>query len=58
VQVTAADMEVPLGDEVREMAENAKQMGKLKFFPLCFDLRTEEWFDDVFMLIDFRKMLK
>ena len=47
-----------LGDEVKEMIENAKQIGKLKFFPLIFDLRSDEMFDEIFTLIDFRKALK
>jgi hypothetical protein len=41
-----------------EMVETAQQMGKLKFFPVVFDLKSDEWFDDIFTLIDFRKMIK
>ncbi len=48
---------LPLDPETREMVETAKQVGKLKFFPLVFDLRTDERFGTVYMLIDFRKTL-
>jgi len=49
---------LPLGDEIRQLLADAKQMGKLKFFPLLFDLRENTLFEDAFALIDFRKMLK
>ena len=47
-----------LDDEVKNMIENSKQMGKLKFFPLVFDLRSAELFEDIYALIDFRKTIK
>ena len=47
-----------LNDATKAMIQSAKQMGKLKFFPLVFDLYTDEMFDAVFILIDFRKALK
>ena len=51
-------LNLPLDDNAKEMIENAKQVGKLKFFSLIFDLRSDEMFDEVFTLIDFRKTLK
>ena len=51
-------LNLPLDREVMTMLENAKQMGKLKFFPLIFDLCSDELFDAVYALVDFRKMLK
>jgi len=48
---------ISLGDEVKSMVEDAKQMGKLKFFPLVFDLHSSKMFDEIFTLIDFRKNL-
>jgi len=33
-------------------------MGKLKYFPLVFELRSEEMFEAVFLLADFRKSIK
>ena len=44
-----------VGNEIRNMIENAKQIGKLKIFPLTFNLRSDELFDDIYMLVDFRK---
>ena len=46
-----------LSDETQEMIENAQQIGKLKFFPLIFDLYSDELFDDIFKLIHFRATL-
>ena len=51
-------LSLSLNDEVREMIENAKQIGKLKFFPLIFDLRAQTVPDELFTLINFRKTLK
>ena len=38
--------------------ESTETMGKLKFFPLVFDMDSDKMFDDVLTLIDFRKALK
>jgi len=46
------------GDEIKKMIEDAKQMGKLKFFPLVFDLRSTELFDGIDTLIEFKKNIK
>lgn len=51
-------LNLPLDDEIKEMIENSKQMGKLKFFPLVFDLRSDELFNRIYTLINFRKMIK
>ena len=51
-------VDLPLSDEVMDMAQNAKQMGKLKFFPLVFDVRSDEGFDDLYTLVSFRASLK
>jgi hypothetical protein len=51
-------LDLSLSGEIRNMIENAEQMGKLKFFPLVFDLRSVELFDDIYTLVDFRKMVK
>jgi hypothetical protein len=57
-KVRAEALELPLDDERKEMIENAKQMGKLKFFPLVFDLRSDELFGEIYTLVDFKKSLK
>ncbi len=49
---------LPLGDTVKKMIDTAKPVGKLKFFPLVFDLRSDELFDDIFTLILFKKTIK
>ena len=47
-----------LNSEVKKMLEDAKQMGKLKFFPLVFNLHSDKLLDEIFTLTDFRKVLK
>ncbi len=47
-----------LKKETLKRIKNAEQMGKLKFFPLTFDLYSDEMFDELFVLIDFKKTLK
>ena len=47
-----------LSGDVKKMLEEAKQIGKLKFFPLVFELRTDALFSDVFALVDFKKEIK
>ena len=51
-------MELPLSVDVKSMVEEAKQIGKLKFFPVMFNLQSDELFDDIYTLADFRKMIK
>ena len=57
-KVRAEALKLPLDDETRERIAEAKQMGKLKFFPLLFDLCSDEQFDTVYALADFRKLIK
>jgi hypothetical protein len=35
-----------------------QQMGKLNYFPIVFDLCSDEMFEAVFLLADFRKSIK
>ncbi len=51
-------LDLPLDSETKSMVEDSKQMGKLKLFPLTFDVRSDERFDAIYKLIDFRKLLK
>ncbi|NLV50144.1 MAG: DUF3788 family protein [Clostridiales bacterium] len=51
-------LSLPLDNEVKLMIANSGQMGKLKYFPLVFDLCSDEKFKAVFMLADFRKSIK
>jgi len=49
---------LPLDNGIKDMITEAKQMGKLKFFPLIFDLQSDEFFDDIYTLVNFRKNIK
>lgn len=51
-------LSLPLDDEIKLMVADSKQMGKLKYFPLVFDLHSDEMFEVVFSLADFRKNIK
>ena len=51
-------LSIPFGNEVKEMIEASQQMGKLKYFPIVFDLCSEEMFEEVFLIFDFRKGVK
>ena len=51
-------LSIPFGNEVKEMIEASQQMGKLKYFPIVFDLWSEEMFEEVFLIFDFRKGVK
>jgi len=54
----AEALNLPLGGEIKKMIGDSKQMGKLKFFALVFDLHSDELFDEIFTLIGFRKAIK
>ena len=47
-----------LDQEVRQMISEAKQMGKLKYFPLVFEISTDVLFDDLFILLQYRKSIR
>ena len=51
-------LNLPLGDCIIKMVAESKQLGKLKFFPLVLDIHSDELLDDIYTLINFRKMLK
>ena len=51
-------LNLPLNDEIIKIIKESKPMGKLKFFPLIFDLRSDDLFSEVFTVIDFKKALK
>ena len=48
-------LSLPLDNEVKLMITASQQMGKLKYFPIIFDLCSDEMFEVVFLLADFRK---
>jgi len=51
-------LKLSLKGKTKTMIENAQQMGKLKFFPLVFDLRSDKKFSDLYTLANFRKSIK
>jgi len=57
-KVRADLLRLPLGDDVKQLVNDSKQMGKLKFFPLVFDFCSEEMFEEFFTLAEFRKSVK
>ena len=54
----AGALSLPLGVETKNMIEDSKQMGKLKLFPLVFDLDSDELFDDIYAIVEFKKTIK
>ncbi len=51
-------LSLPLDDEVKLIISASQQMGKLKYFPIVFDLYSNEMFEVVFLLADFKKSIK
>lgn len=52
-------LDLPLEEEVKRMIADSKQMGKtLKYFPIVFNLCSDELFDAVFAIADFKKSTK
>ena len=56
--VRAAAMELPVDVETKEKISQTKTMGKLRFFPIVFDIQKGATFDELFSIIDFKKTLK
>jgi len=51
-------LSLPLDNEVKLMIADSKQMGKLRSFPLVFDLCSDGMFEAIFSLANFRKNIK
>ena len=51
-------LSLELDQEVRQMISESKQMGKLKYFPLVFEISTDVLFDDLFILLQYRKSIR
>ena len=51
-------LSLALSDDGKAIIKDAKQMGKLKFFPLVFDVCSEKHFGDIFTLLELKKTLK
>lgn len=44
-----------VSEKTRKMIETSAQIGKLNFFPLVFDVGSNEMFGDIFALAEFKK---
>ena len=53
-----AARELSLSEEGKARVADSKQMGKLKFFPVVFDICSDEQLKDLHMLADFRKTIQ
>lgn len=51
-------LSLPLTSIAKEKVSNSKQMGKMKFFPLVFDVDSINMFNDIFTLVNFKKKIK
>ena len=51
-------LNLPLSENIKRTVADAKKMGKLKFFPLIFDVRSDELLSDFGTLIEFQKSIK
>lgn len=51
-------LSLPIDEAVKKMMENSNLMGKLNFYPLIFDLSSDDVFETIFTLADFRKSIK
>lgn len=51
-------LRLPLDNKVKRMITDSQQMGKLKYFPLVFNLCSDEMFESVFILADFRRNIQ
>ena len=43
---------IPLGNELKQMISASKEMGKVKYFPIVFDLCSDEMLEAVFLIAD------
>ena len=57
-KVQADVLSLPLDNSIKTMIEVSQQMNKLKYFPIVFDVCSDEMFDSIFLLADFRKSIK
>ena len=49
---------LPLAEEVKQMIADTRPMGnRLRYFPLVFDIRSDEMFSVLFELMDFKKKI-
>ncbi len=56
-KLRADALNLPLAIEIKQLIIESNQMGKLKFFPLIFDVTSQHNFKDIFLLTDFKKTI-
>jgi hypothetical protein len=49
---------LPIGEEVKKMIVDSGQMGKLKFFPIVFDLYSDDNLEELHTILNYKKSLK
>ena len=54
----AVALELPLTDQTHEQIIEANPIGKLKFFPLIFQVQSDEQLSDIYTLLNFKKQQK
>lgn len=54
----AGVLALPLSGEMKTLLEEAVPLGKLKFFPVVFDIDENGINEDIYTLINFRKEIK
>ena len=47
-----------VNETVKKIINDAKPMGKLKFFPLVFEISADHQYDDIFKLMEYQKNLR
>lgn len=57
-QARAEILSLPLDNGVKLLIADSKPMGKLRSFPLIFDLCSDGMFEAIFSLVNFRKNIK
>lgn len=48
-------VKLPLENNVKQQIQEAKPMGKLRFFPIVFDIHRDEGLEPVLFLLDYKK---
>lgn len=51
-------LDLPLEDRVKEMIVHSNPLGKLRSTPIMFELYTNEFFESLFTVIEFKKNIK
>ncbi len=50
-------LELAMDEEIKQMVRTIQKMGKMNTLPISFNICSEELFDSIFTMIDFKKSL-